>query len=93
MYATRQLSLLNGCYAGLGQSIGALIGGAMARKMGISKTFYACGVIDTVCLAIVATYQLIDIRKQHKEQQAQAQTQTQVQSGDESGGGKAIKQQ
>lgn len=33
-----QLSILNGVYGGLGQSMGALIGGAMSKQYGMSAT-------------------------------------------------------
>jgi len=50
-----QLGLLNGIYAGLGQSIGALIGGELVRTMGISAAFYRCATVDGVILLAFVT--------------------------------------
>jgi MFS family permease len=52
------LSILNGVYGGLGQSVGALVGGAMSKKYGISKAFYICGGVDFVTLSLFVIYQL-----------------------------------
>ena len=53
-----QLSLLSGVYAGVGQSAGALIGGALCKRHGISKSFYICGAVDLVLLLMFGLYQL-----------------------------------
>ena len=50
--AARQLSVLNGMYGGLGQSLGALIGGALQVKLGTSHTFYVAALGDSVLLVL-----------------------------------------
>ena len=48
----KQLSVLNGMYGGLGQSLGALIGGALQVKLGTSHTFYVAALGDSVLLVL-----------------------------------------
>ena len=45
------LAFLNGMYGGLGQSTGALIGGALQAKHGTAQTFILSGTICTFVLA------------------------------------------
>ena len=44
--------MLNGMYGGLGQSLGALIGGALQVKLGTSHTFYVAALGDAVLLVL-----------------------------------------
>jgi len=50
------LSLLNGVYAGIGQSLGALIGGVLINKYGIRNTFLKCGITDFIIIVIYKIY-------------------------------------
>jgi predicted MFS family arabinose efflux permease len=50
------LGLLNGCYGGLGQSVGSLVGGALIERMGIERTFYLCAAVTSIILAIFTLY-------------------------------------
>lgn len=52
------LGLLNAMYAGLGQSLGSLIGGGLSKAMGISEAFYLCSSADIVILVVFALYRL-----------------------------------
>ena len=47
---------MNGIYAGLGQSVGALIGGYLSKHWGIARAFSFCGIIDSVILSIFSAY-------------------------------------
>ena len=46
-------------YGGLGQSIGAIIGGQLSQKVGISKAFYYSGTVDLGILILFIIYQII----------------------------------
>lgn len=46
------LGLLNAMYAGLGQSLGSLVGGGLSKALGISKAFYLCSFIDVLILVL-----------------------------------------
>jgi MFS family permease len=50
------LGLLNGMYGGLGQSMGALLGGYLSKKMGISKGFLLCASIEVGLCLIYTLY-------------------------------------
>jgi len=50
------LGLLNGIYAGIGQSTGSLIGGSLARSIGLTQTFKICGLIDIGFLLIFLVF-------------------------------------
>ena len=68
LYVFAQLGLLNGIYAGLGQSIGALIGGELVRTMGISAAFYRCATVDgVVVLAFVALHSIAQVIRRQME--------------------------
>lgn len=57
------LSILNAMYGGLGQSIGSLLGGWMSNHFGISRTFFLCGGVDVVCLALFVVYASSEARQ------------------------------
>jgi hypothetical protein len=44
-------------YAGLGQSLGSLIGGAMCKRYGIQSTFQYCAAIDFGIFSVFLAYQ------------------------------------
>ncbi len=46
-------------YAGIGQSLGSLIGGALCKRYGISKAFQYCAWLDFAMLIAFLSYQLI----------------------------------
>lgn len=56
-----QLMLLNAMYGGLGQSIGAIIGGKMQSKFGTSRTFIYAGIFDACFAASLVAY--LSVRK------------------------------
>ena len=58
------MGLLNGMYGGLGQSVGAIIGGSLSRKMGIVKMFFIAGAADFIAIILFIVYQ---VRKNHVE--------------------------
>lgn len=64
------LSLLNGVYAGIGQSLGALIGGVLINKYGIRNTFLKCGITDFIIIVLYKIY----IACTHKSVKAAATT-------------------
>jgi hypothetical protein len=45
-------------YGGLGQSVGAIIGGNMSKKMGIVKTFFYTGAADFIAINLFIFYQI-----------------------------------
>lgn len=51
-----QLMFLNAMYGGLGQSIGAIIGGKLQHKFGTVWTFVYSGLFDTVFVAMIIAY-------------------------------------
>lgn len=53
--------LLNAMYGGLGQSMGALIGGKLQSKYGTVKTFLYSGAADLCFVVLVVMY--LNIRK------------------------------
>ena len=53
-----QLGLLNGMYGGLGQSVGAIIGGNMSRVLGIVRTFSIAAMFDFVLILTLITFHL-----------------------------------
>ena len=53
--------LLNAMYGGLGQSLGAIIGGKMQSKYGTVKTFIYAGIIDAVFVVMLIAY--LSVRK------------------------------
>lgn len=53
--------LLNAMYGGLGQSIGAIIGGKLQSKYGTVKTFLSSGAVDACFVVMVFMY--LKIRK------------------------------
>lgn len=56
-----QLMLLNAMYGGLGQSIGAIIGGKLQSKFGTSRTFIYAGIFDGCFAALLIAY--LSVRK------------------------------
>jgi hypothetical protein len=46
-------------YAGIGQSLGSLIGGALSKRYGISKAFQYCGWLDVAMLVAFVGHQMI----------------------------------
>ena len=50
------LSLLNCVYAGIGQSLGALVGGLLINKYGIRDTFLKCGIADFIVIVLYKIY-------------------------------------
>lgn len=61
------LGILNAMYAGLGQSMGSLLGGALSDKYGISNAFMAAAKFDAVALFGFTSYQLINHIKDKKK--------------------------
>ena len=61
MQAT-MLMFLNAMYGGLGQSIGAIIGGKMQHKFGTVWTFVYAGLFDALFVGLVIAY--LRIRKE-----------------------------
>lgn len=53
---------LNAMYGGLGQSLGAIIGGKLQSRLGTVRTFLTAAACDTFFLALVVTY--INVRKE-----------------------------
>lgn len=51
-----QLSILNGVYGGLGQSLGSLIGGTLQHRFGTSKAFFISAAADVVLLSLFMLY-------------------------------------
>lgn len=49
-----QLSLLNGVYAGLGQSLGSILGGYCTKQLGTAKLFTYCAVANVIVFLIYA---------------------------------------
>jgi len=47
---------LNAMYGGLGQSIGAIIGGKLQSKVGTVKTFLYAGLVDLCFVGVVIAY-------------------------------------
>ena len=64
------LSLLNGVYAGIGQSLGALVGGVLINKYGIRDTFLKCGITDFIIIVFYKIY----IAFAHRKEKAAAAT-------------------
>jgi len=60
MQAT-MLMLLNAMYGGLGQSLGAIIGGKMQSKFGTSQTFIYAGIFDSCFVVLLLAY--LSVRK------------------------------
>eukprot|EP00534_Pseudo-nitzschia_fraudulenta_P010795 CAMPEP_0201203312 /NCGR_PEP_ID=MMETSP0851-20130426/166798_1 /ASSEMBLY_ACC=CAM_ASM_000631 /TAXON_ID=183588 /ORGANISM="Pseudo-nitzschia fraudulenta, Strain WWA7" /LENGTH=595 /DNA_ID=CAMNT_0047491279 /DNA_START=89 /DNA_END=1876 /DNA_ORIENTATION=+ len=60
MQAT-MLMLLNAMYGGLGQSLGAIIGGKMQSKFGTVKTFIYAGIFDACFVVMLIAY--LSVRK------------------------------
>lgn len=54
--------LLNAMYGGLGQSLGAIIGGKMQSKFGTVKTFIYAGVFDSCFVVLLIAY--LSVRKE-----------------------------
>lgn len=52
---------LNAMYGGLGQSLGALIGGKLQSELGTVKTFISAGTFDFCFVLVVVAY--LRIRK------------------------------
>ena len=52
---------LNAMYGGLGQSIGAIIGGKLQHKIGTVQTFLYAALFDFCFVAVVVAY--LNIRK------------------------------
>ena len=50
------LMLLNAMYGGLGQSIGAIIGGKMQSKIGTIGTFKYSGLFDLCFVGVLVAY-------------------------------------
>jgi branched-subunit amino acid ABC-type transport system permease component len=63
------LMFLNAMYGGLGQSIGAIIGGKMQHKIGTVWTFIYAGLFDTVFVALVIAYLRIRTESSFKNPQ------------------------
>mmetsp|Transcript_8550 Transcript_8550/g.12398 ORF Transcript_8550/g.12398 Transcript_8550/m.12398 type:complete len:85 (+) Transcript_8550:133-387(+) len=55
------LMFLNAMYGGLGQSLGAIIGGRLQSKLGTVQTFIYSGCFDLVFVGVVIVY--LSIRK------------------------------
>ena len=53
--------LLNAMYGGLGQSLGAIIGGKMQSKFGTVKTFVYAGIFDFCFVVLLVAY--LNVRK------------------------------
>lgn len=51
-----QLMFLNAMYGGLGQSLGAIIGGKMQSHLGTVRTFVYSGIFDLFFVAFVVVY-------------------------------------
>jgi len=60
MQAT-MLMLLNAMYGGLGQSLGAIIGGKMQSKFGTVRTFIYAGIFDAFFVVLLISY--LSVRK------------------------------
>lgn len=45
-------------YGGLGQSVGAVVGGSLSRKIGIVNTFFIAGFADMIAIFCFVLYQL-----------------------------------
>ena len=50
------LLIMNAMYGGLGQSLGAIIGGKMQSKLGTIKTFFYSGIFDLCFVGVLVTY-------------------------------------
>ena len=66
----KQLSVLNGMYGGLGQSLGALIGGALQVKLGTSHTFYVAALGDAVLLVLTLGWWALNPRSTRRDDAA-----------------------
>ena len=53
--------LLNAMYGGLGQSLGAIIGGKMQSKFGTVQTFIYAGIFDSCFVVLLIAY--LSVRK------------------------------
>jgi hypothetical protein len=51
---------LNGCYGGLGQSLGSLVGGSLSKRYGIPSTFLMCGLVDLAVLALFSVFRFVN---------------------------------
>lgn len=51
-----QLIFLNAMYGGLGQSLGALIGGKLQQNFGTASTFVRAGLFDLCFVGLVVAY-------------------------------------
>lgn len=56
-----QLMFLNAMYGGIGQSLGAIIGGRMQSKFGTVRTFVYSGIFDLLFVCFVVLY--LSLRK------------------------------
>ena len=50
------LLIMNACYGGLGQSLGAIIGGKMQSRFGTIKTFVYSGIFDVCFVCALVAY-------------------------------------
>lgn len=57
------LSLLNGVYHGIGQSLGALVGGYLSKYVGISMAFITCGFVDLGILSVYLAFLFSEWRR------------------------------
>lgn len=51
------LGILNGMYGGLGQSLGALLGGFIVKRFGIGPAFLRCAGAESIILGLFLLYQ------------------------------------
>jgi len=57
------LSILNAMYGGIGQSLGAIVGGALQYRLGTAKTFIYAGAGDLAFVALMVVY--LGMRKEN----------------------------
>ena len=63
------LGILNAMYAGLGQSLGSLVGGRLSNRYGISNAFLTAAKLDAMALVGFAAYQIVNFAKVKKKEE------------------------
>ena len=79
LHAT-MLMLLNALYGGLGQSLGAILGGKMQHAMGTVKTFYFAAAADAVFVLAVMFYLSVRTESNFRDPQPIEDPQTKKES-------------
>jgi len=85
-FQATMLMLLNAMYGGLGQSLGAILGGKLQNMMGTVKTFYCSAILDTIFVCAVIAYLSVRTQSSFRNPvpiEDRRQTRANVSSGEE----------